>query len=279
MSTAYPPRLIKYAFSSKKERNAAIAAADLLINREYGRWPIAFALYYAGPGEDFLSQRFYIRDNNEDKAKLYAVSYFKGPGTAQMVLYASPEHAPPALAISSSEKRFSSSVVVKAPPAPLPSEHGTSTVNLKYSARPKMHTFALSDNGRIALYEWREDSAIKPKIRRLVRLPNAMRGAEEVIAVWKEGSVPSREGRLAGFEFTSAEAWAELGNYGTLIAVSSVLAISAILGAGIDGTASWEQEKALEKGHQSGDWQDQIGTGNSGPPAEWQDPWLQSKPP
>ena len=87
MSTAYPPRLIKYALSSKKEKNAADTSAASMVSGNYGDFPHSFLLYYAGPGGDFLSQRFFFRENNEDLKKMYAITYFKGPGTAQMTLY------------------------------------------------------------------------------------------------------------------------------------------------------------------------------------------------
>lgn len=288
MSTAYPPRLIKYALKAKKERNAATAATTAMVKGEYGRFPKSFMLYYAGPGEDFLSQRFYFREDTEDKEIMYAITYFKGPGTCSLMIYSSKGHAPPVLAISGTEKRFGSSVVVTAPPPPSAAAGtASSTVNVKYSFRGKLHGFTIptpggarklswNENGsekeknesgesssnegdRNDVFEWREDGAVKPKIRRLFRMPHVSGGTEELIAMWKEGTVPNREGRLAVFEFASDDAKRRLGDYGALVAISAVLAICGIMGAGIEGAASWQQEKALEKGYHDGYWQDQIG--------------------
>lgn len=309
MSTAYPPRLIKYAFSSKKERNAATASASSMRAGEFGQFPNSFVLYYAGPGGDFLSQRFYFRENNEERKKLYAISYFKGPGTTNMTLYATPSHAPPTLAISASESRFGSSITVTVPPPPSSSSSlsasGSQTLQVKYTLRGKAHGFTLPVGSRGARgsdnlasekigsdedssidklsesFEWREEGASKPRIRRLVRLPRSAGpggGTEELVATWREGTVPNWEGRLALFEFSSPASQEKLGSYGTLVAVSTVLAICGIMGAAIDGAASWQQEKALEKGYFDGYWLEEEGEGKAeaarrrgGP---WEDPWM-----
>src|SRR5262249_1704839 len=126
-------------------------------------------------------------------------------------------------------------------------------------------------------FEWREGKTIKPKVRTLWKLRSKTSVEEQLMVTWKEGTVPSREGRLALFEFASEEAKRQLGDYGALVAVSSVLAISAIFGSAIDGVASWQQEKALEKSYQEGYWQQDDATlfdpakkQQAGP---WVDPW------
>ena len=270
--------------------------------------------YYAGPGDDFLSQRFYFRENSEEKKKLLAFTYNKGPGTVQLTIYATTQYTPPTLAISSSERRFSNNVTVTVPPLLGSQSSGPQTIQVKHHLRRKAHSFTIrvggggeqwdeggsekeksgseesaGPYGEIEAFEWREGATIKPKLRRLVRLPKSALPRsgktdepEDVVATWKEGSVPSREGRLAHFEFTSVDAKRRLNDYGTLVAISSVLAISAIFGAGIDGSASWQQEKALEKGYQEGYWQQddsELFTEASKPPqGPWADPWMNRGP-
>lgn len=302
MSTAYPPRLIKYAFSAQKEKKAANNSASSMTPGNFGEFPDSVLLYYGGPGDDFLSQRFFLRENTEEKKKLYAITYNKGPGFVQLNLYGSIAYAPPTLAISTTEKRFASSVSVTVPPKTASQGGASQTIPVKYSLRRKVHSFTItlggpgnnqmaeksesgqdsSSKARTESFEWREGKAIKPKERTLWKLRGQNSVTEELMVTWKEGTVPSREGRLALFEFASDEAKRELGAYGALVAISSVLAISAIFGSAIDGVASWQQEKALEKGYEEGYWQqddsillDPSKKQITGP---WVDPWRKGGP-
>ena len=119
MSLAYPPRFVKYLFSSTKERDAA--KTSTLKPGCYGEFPRSFGLYYECLGDDFLSLHFYISDlieaAGQPREDLYAVSYHKGPGMKHMTLYSTAQHGCLPLAIATTEKRYGNAISVKLPAA------------------------------------------------------------------------------------------------------------------------------------------------------------------
>lgn len=258
MSTAYPPRLVRYFLSSKKERNAA--RASTMIPGFYGNFLPQLGLYYVGPGTDFLSERFMLsaispQDPASQKQDLHAVTFHKGPGILQMTLYGTTTHGGSPIAIAMNDRRYSSSTDITLPG----SEDSTEKVErLQYGAIAS-NSYTLTLNGET--YKWRQDKAKSPKITRLVmEVPAATEGSDasgllqksksllynvdifgltptaepEVIATWTEGSVPNRDGRLAIFQCYSSDTMRQLGDYGTLLAVSSALVLCQ-RGAAIEG--------------------------------------------
>lgn len=220
MSLAYPPRLVKYLFKSAKERNAAQKSS--MKSNFFGHFPRSFGLYFSGLGDDFLSLRFHLStatdDPNSSREDMYAITFNKGPGTRQMILYPTADHGGAPLAVATTEKRYGSSATIKLPGA---TEGASSTERLRYTGFVS-DTYQFSLHGDT--FELREGKG-RPKTRTLVKLLASSEdpGGAETMATWREGSVPNRDGRLAGFSFVSEEAAQEMGEYGTLLAISAIL--------------------------------------------------------
>lgn len=272
MSTAYPPRFVKYMFSSKKERNAA--RASTMSPGYYGKFTFPLGLYYVGPGQDFLSERFVLSTINlqepaSQKQDLHGITFHKGPGILQMTLYSTTDNSGPPIAIAKNDHRYSSSTDITLPG---PQGEGQITERLQYGAIAS-NSFTFNINGET--YRWRRDKAKSPKIMRLVKNPVTTTSAEgnevyevgaqpEILATWTEGSVPNRDYRIAIFTPSSSDTFDKLGEYGTLLAVSSGLVICQ-RGAAIEGenfhvsislraradfpvgTMAWYEETKLEK--------------------------------
>ena len=170
MSTAYPPRLVRYLFSSKKERNAARASA--MTPGFYGNFSPILGLYYVGPGTDFLSERFVLsaidpHDKTTPKQDLHAVTFHKGPGLLHMALYSTTEHGSSPIAIATNDHRYSSSSEIVMPAA----VGGTQRSEpLRYgNIASNSYTFTLEGE----TFRWRQDKAKSPKVMRLVRQSTA----------------------------------------------------------------------------------------------------------
>lgn len=166
MSTAYPPRLVRYFFSSKKERNTARASS--MTPGFYGNFQPQMGLYYVGPGTDFLSEHFVLsaidpREPASQKQDLHAVTFHKGPGILQATLYSTTTHGGSPIAIAKNDRRYSSStdIILPAPPG------GTEqTERLQYGAiASNVYTFTLDGVD----FRWRLDKAKNPKVMRLER--------------------------------------------------------------------------------------------------------------
>jgi hypothetical protein len=258
MSTAYPPRLIKYALSSKKEREAARSSP--MIPDFYGHFPNTFGLFYSKPGSDFLSQHFELalrqdESSTEPREVLYAITFHKAPGSGQTTIYSTPEHGSAPLAFAVNDRRYSASANITLP------SNGSGSKNmmhLKHSGfgMTGKHTFQYQGED----FTWREDSATKPTVRRLVRpastsaipasasmserksqagdspaLPGSGEAIDEhllkpantdrteILATWTEGTVPNRKGMLAAMKFADNGIAVALGEYFVLLAVVSVL--------------------------------------------------------
>lgn len=224
MSAIY--RLIKYAASSQDERDATKSAP--FSAGFYGRFPISLGMYYAGAGPDYKSQRFYL--GSEDDGKLYALTFHDAYGLHQMTLYSTPEYKAPLLGLALNETRLGSGATITLPPTSSSSSTGEQGGNrvekLKYNFQRSTHSFTVvvgrGTDARTETFEWRDDKKPKPKIRRLTRIaPEGL----EIVAVWKEGSVPNRQRRLATLEFFESGATGELGELWTLMAVVSALRV------------------------------------------------------
>ena len=168
MSTAYPPRLVRYLFSSKKERNAARTSS--MTAGFYGNFDSNMGLYYVGPGTDFLSERFVLsaidpQGSASQRRDLHAVTFHKGPGFLQMTLYATTTHGGATLAMASNDRRYSSSTAIRLPAAEAGVEK---TERLQYGAIGSQ-SYSLTANGET--YKWRQEKAKSPKIMRLVKQP------------------------------------------------------------------------------------------------------------
>ncbi len=214
-------RLVKYAATSHEERDAAKTAP--LTAGFFGYFPESFGMYVVGAGTDFQSQRFYL--GSEAEGPLYALTFHDGPGFRQMELYSTTEYKAPLLALATNEKRYSSNGVITLP-GNSQSETINNTERVKSKSLANVYTFGVNvgrgTEVRTELFEWREDKKPKPKIRRLVRIHD---GGAEVVAIWREGSVPNRQGRLATFEFTGSGLTDELGDYWALMAVVTALRV------------------------------------------------------
>lgn len=217
MSAVY--RLVKYAVSAHEERDAAKAAS--IPPGFYGNFPSSLGLYYLGDGQDYKSLRFYLGTLDQPAEKLYALTYHEAYGFRQMTLYSTLEFKPPVLAIAANEKRVSGNGLLTLPPLAEGQGH-TFDERLKYNLRNNTHSFSAMIDRRAETFEWREDKQLKPKIRRLVRFAG---NEVETVALWREGSVPNRQGRLATFEFLGSGATGELGARWALMAVVSVLRV------------------------------------------------------
>ena len=167
MSTAYPPRLVRYLLSSKKERNAARSSS--MTPGFYGNLSPQLGLYYVGPGTDFLSERFVIsavnlQDKESPRQDLHAVTFHKGPGILQMTMYATTTHGGSPVAMAKNDKRYSSSTDIQLPS--FAEGGGDQVEKLQYGAiGSNSYTFNLEGE----TFTWRRESAKAPKIMRLVR--------------------------------------------------------------------------------------------------------------
>ena len=167
MSTAYPPRLVRYLLSSKKERNAARSSS--MTPGFYGNFGPQLGLYYVGPGTDFLSERFAIsavnlQDPKSARKDLHAVTYHKGPGLLQTTVYATTAHGGSPLAVAKNDKRYSSSTDIQLPT--FAEGGGDQVERLQYGAiGSNSYTFTLEGE----TFRWRQDKAKSPKVMRLVR--------------------------------------------------------------------------------------------------------------
>ena len=176
MSTAYPPRLVRYMFSSKKERNAARASA--MTPGFYGNFQPVLGLYYVGPGTDFLSERFVLsaidpHDQTTPKQDLHAVTFHKGPGLLQMTLYSTIAHGSAPMAVATNDRRYSSSTDITLPAAAGGSQQ---TERLQYgSIASNSYSFTLEGE----TFRWRQDKAKSPKVMRLVRQSTAPSANDE----------------------------------------------------------------------------------------------------
>lgn len=277
MSTAYPPRLIKYFFKSLPTRTAALTTPPR--PDFYGTFPPIFGLYYAGPGKDFLSQNFYLAEEpfadadggkfspTEDEVLLYTVIFHKGPGTRQCTLYSGAggggggggEGVAP-LAICTSARRWGDGVCVRVPGI---GEGGWKIERMRGKGFSAPGDYGFEVEG--CEFEWREDLSKRPHTRRLVRLgergegrsaassslssrrkgkASEVEGELDVVAVWTEGSVPNRSGQIGWFKLLDERL---VGNaYLMLVIVSTVLA-ACQRGPAVEGTMSWHEEKMLER--------------------------------
>jgi hypothetical protein len=229
----------------------------------YGNFQPQLGLYYVGPGIDFLSEHFMLSAINpqepaSQKQDLHAVTFHKGPGILQMTLYSTTTHGSAPISIAKNDHRYSSSTDITLP-APL---GGTErTERLQYGTIGS-NSYTITIDGET--FRWRQDKAKSPKVMRLVRHnPTISEGSEasglieksgksdptlallmvltlrwtaqpEVVATWTEGSVPNRDARLAIFQCYSSDTMRQLGEYGTLLAISSALVICQ-RGAAIEG--------------------------------------------
>jgi hypothetical protein len=272
MSTVYPPRLIRYAFSSKKEREAARAAP--MLPGSYGHFPDTLSLFYSKPGTDFLSQHFELGSpqapsSEQPRQVLNAVTFHKGPGSNQMTIYSTPQHGSSPIAVAVTERRFSSSAIIT-----LPGEAGSSgaskTEHLKQSGFTPHAKYTFTFAGES--FEWREDTSKKPTIRTLIRrsaAPSANTGVDQdavsskaasidegqivkpptaqpdVLATWTEGSVPNRQGMLGGLKFSDNGVAAQLGDYFKLLAVSAAL-VACQHGIAVDGKQNLSRSRSRQ---------------------------------
>jgi hypothetical protein len=161
MSTAYPPRLIRYLCSSKKERNAARTAS--MKPGFYGQWPEKLGLYYWGHGTDFLSLHFHLA-TMDPRQDVYAVSFHKGPGSTQATIYSTPEHGSVPLSVAVNEKRYSSSASITIAGQ---SEGETRTERVGYNG---FATYKSTYTMNGETFELREDHNRRPKTIRVIRL-------------------------------------------------------------------------------------------------------------
>ncbi|KAK5167543.1 uncharacterized protein LTR77_007242 [Saxophila tyrrhenica] len=264
MSTAYPPRLVKYLFSSKKQRDAARTTP--MKPGFYGNFPSTFGLYYLGHGTDFLSLNFLLAtlpsstDSDPQRQDLYAVTFHKGPGTVQCTIYSSLTHGSTPLAVATNEKRYGNHELINLPPSS--GNSGPRTERLTSSGfASNAHTFVWEGEQ----FEIREEPKKRPKTIRVVHVsaPSAASSDaqgeegrpvepsgkhEETVTTWTEGSIPNREGRLAIFKFAESNPVERFGEAWGLFCVVATLAICQ-RGAAIEGTRSWHEEKMLEKGN------------------------------
>lgn len=239
MSVAYPPRLVRYAFSSKKERDSARTAT--IKPAFWGNFPSTIGLYFDSPGPDFLSQRFFLcsGDSSEPRQNLYAVTFHSGVGTSQMTMYSSLEHGTTPFAVAVNDGRWSGSIAITIAGK---EGQGPTTERVKYSGfNTDTYRFAFQDE----LFEWREEERQRPRLRQLMRVTKSQ---NELVATFMEGSVPTRDYRLATFRFVDEAVKERLGSEWALLAVGSALAVCQ-RGPAIDGTAVWHEEKMLEKGN------------------------------
>lgn len=211
-----PFRWAKYALSTKGERDAAKSSP--LTPGFYGHFPPAFNMYYAGLGQDYQSQNFFLGESAS--SQLYAITFHNGPGLQQMTLYPSPERSVPVLAVASNKRRYSSAATITLP-ASSPEAPSTSTRNeqLESNFGGTSHNFnwdvSHGDERRIEKFVWREKRG-RPTIRRLTRHAE---DKEETVAVWTEGTVPGRDGKAATFRF-EGESAEKFGEYWVLMAVT-----------------------------------------------------------
>lgn len=181
MSTAYPPRLVRYMFSSKKERNAARTSP--MTPDFYGNFTPQLGLYYVGPGTDFLSERFMLcainpQDPTSEKRELHAVTFHKGPGILQTTLYATTTHGGSPIAVATNDKRYSSSTDIQLP--------GNKTVRLQYGAIGSLsYTFTLDGE----TFNWRQDRAKAPKVIRLVKQTKAVTEGSDASGLLEKSSM------------------------------------------------------------------------------------------
>lgn len=227
----------------------------------FGHFPTSFGLFYSKPGTDFLSQHFELapRQDDDDTAPrqpMFAVTFHKAPGAGQMTLYSTPQHGSAPIAIAVNERRYSDSASIT-----LPSDSDgmpSSVEHLKHAGFGATGKYMFHFHGEE--FVWREDSATKPTIRRLVRpsststpassstpdrmsriggagavlpgqedaiddhlLKPAAGARPDILATWTEGTVPNRKGMLAAMKFADNGVAAALGEYFVLLAVSSVL--------------------------------------------------------
>lgn len=247
MSTAYPPRFMRYMLSSQRERDVARTAP--IDPGVYGDFPPAFGLYYSMPGPDYLSQIFTlstIAAGGNRKDILYKLIFHKGPGARQMTLYSGPNSNVP-LVVGRNQRRFGSSAVLKLPGARTRDEPWTES--LQYNGIGS-NIYAFEFDGNV--YEWHEDKTTRPRTRRLQinHSGNEVWDPDHdgVLATWTEGSVPNRQRQLAVFRFVGRGiSDQKLDGRWMLLAVSTALIICQ-QGAAIEGTMTWHEEKLLERG-------------------------------
>ena len=166
MSTAYPPRLVRYFFSSKKERNAARTSE--MTPGFYGHFSPQLGLYYVGPGKDFLSEHFVLsaidpKEPASQKQDLHALTFHKGPGILQMTLYSTTAHGGAPIAVAKNDYRYSSSTNIILPAA---QGSGEQTERLQYGTIGS-NSYTVTIEGETL--RWRQDKAKSPKVMRLVR--------------------------------------------------------------------------------------------------------------
>ena len=216
-------RAVKYAASNQKERDTARQSS--MTPGSYGHFPPSMGLFYVQPGEDYKSQQFYLAEIASER--LYAVTFHNGYGSRQMTLYSESKHESSPLAISANESRASSNAAITLPSLKAVEGSTMCTEQLKYSFGSSKFTFSAyvgcEPERQIETFEWRLDkNSSKPQVRRLARLA----GEEvEFVARWVEGTVPTRQGKIASFEFLGSGATGELGEYWALMAVASALRI------------------------------------------------------
>jgi hypothetical protein len=264
MSTAYPPRLIKYLFSSKKERNAAKTTA--MKPGHFGKFPDKFGLYYSGHGQDFLSLYFQISEI-EPRKDLYAVTFHKGPGLTQATIYSSSEHGSTPMVVAINERRYGNAATFTIA-GEVDGQARTERMGYKGFAS---NTYTISMHGET--FELRENTGARPKVTQIVRLAanpsseisgsqtegtnvssedrgecdisstsSARRllptlstaSSDEVVATWTEGSIPNREARLAIFRFADNRPVDRFGEDWALCTIAAVLTICQ-RGAAIEG--------------------------------------------
>lgn len=235
----------------------------------YGHFPNSFGLYYAKPGSDFLSQNFELGVKKEGGAELerspfYAVTFFKAPGGGSMTLYSTTTPGSAPLAVATNEMTFATSAAITLPGETSSSDKVVEHIKKSGFSPRGRYTFTFKNQN----YDWIEDSTKKPCVRTLVRqstlrsrsdsstqagaersneqaedaavsehLIQEPAGSSTVIATWTEGSIPNRQGMLAGMKFADNGIAASLGDYFMLLAVSSVL-VACQFGRGVDSKSS-----------------------------------------
>ncbi|KAH8172263.1 hypothetical protein LIA77_09031 [Sarocladium implicatum] len=202
----------------------------------FGAFPRTFSLYFLGPGQKINA--FLFAENRDGQIwPLNAITVHQGMVNVQAVLHSGPSRDTPPLALAGLEKLFRSTTVIALPA--YDSHDGGAAVNqivrLKDSSGIKFEKWLFSvpvgPQGRIETFEWRSSDSIRagpdrPLERRLLRLSTTETlGREDVVARWTDEAVPENESKLGTFHFENMEALNEMGAFGTLAAVMSLLRI------------------------------------------------------
>lgn len=249
MSLAYPPRFIKNLLTSKKERTAARSSAPA--RGEYGTFPAEIGLYYDQPGDEYLSQWFYLSENpasDDPDAKrkdLYAVTFHKGLSRS-LTVYATTQHGSTPLALATSARPYVSSVSITTA-SEKADDMAVSTYHLRFDGFSK-DSYSFEHDGE--RFVWQPVPKMGSRVRHLTRSATSRSVQsspdDSVLAVWREGTVPNRNYRLATLRFVGTNTAQHFGNRWRIVVVCAALAICQ-QGVAVDGAWSWYEEKLLER--------------------------------